>query len=239
MIIELSCPIFKNINESIYIPTEVAYVIFKNNVITETYSSRIKYNLNRYPKYQWEDMFHFYVSKYPAVFRTKAFYEKYDLYDFNIKKEYTSKLKEHETKLFYSDKYGIDAKKLKTFLINKIKNEHLAVFAKSPTRLNHFLDVENNNILIIDLKNLGIPKYNNLDDKTKINIINKFNKYNTFFYNDNVFTKDIIFENDVVKRLVECELPIYKVIIFYDIFINYINYSPMVSPRKEINGLVI
>jgi hypothetical protein len=220
IIVDLSCPIFKYGENSIYVPLEIAYIIFNEEKISEIFSTRIKYDLTIYPKSLWENMFYFYVSKFPSMFRTHYFYEKYKLEKHDVNTKYMNKLKMNDSSIFYKDDYGLTASQIKNTLIKKIKKYNLNVYAKNITRLNHFLDAENNEIKINELKNLGMPKYSNLIVNNKIKFIDQFYKINKNLIKINyeIFDKKSIFSLSIIKDLVESEIPIYKVIVFYILY---------------------
>lgn len=217
MIIELSCPIFKYEYNTIYMPIEIAYIIFTKNEIKEVYSSRIKYDLTKYPKQYWIDLFHLYVSKFPAVFRTHLFYEIYNLDQYSISEDYKNKIDQHNVEVFYKDNYGLDSNILKKTLINKIKKYNIKVYAKNTTRINHFLDVSHNRINTYDLKKLGILKYSDILPTTKSKYLNKFDT-KPININYGIFEKNILFKRKLINELLTADIPIFKVIVFYGIF---------------------
>ena len=217
MIIELSCPIFKYEHNTIYMPIEIAYIIFTKHEIKEVFSSRIKYDLTKYPKLYWMDLFHLYVSKFPAVFRTHLFYEIYNLNKYKISKDYKKKLDQHKVEVFYKDNYGLDANVLKKTLINKIKKYNIKVFAKNTTRINHFLDIKYSGINTYDLKRFGIPKYSDILLTTKSKYLNKFDT-KLIKINYDIFEKNILFSRKLINELLTADIPIYKIIVFYGMF---------------------
>ena len=226
MIVEFSCPTFKYKNESIYLPIEIAYVIFNENRIYEIFSTRIKYDLTKYPKLYWYTMFNSYIYKFASTFQTMFFYELYNLYELDINKEYENKIKDKES--FYKSNYGLDSQTIKNILIKKIKKYNIKIYIKNTIRLKHFL--EDHDINIYDLKDLGLPKYTNISNSNRINYITEFyNKYKkasllSFIkINHNIFSKEVLFLENTITKLIESDIPIYKLIVLYTLFNKFIH----------------
>jgi hypothetical protein len=219
MLIELSCPIYKNhnTNETRYIPVELSYIVLHNKQVIEVFSTRIKYELPLYEKLYWEKMFQFYVSKFPATFRTHYFYEKYELYNYNINKQYENKLKKNNIELFYKDNYGLDPIILKKTLIKKIQKYKIKVYSKNTTRIKHFLDIDETGINLHDLKDIGVAKYEDILLLNKINFIKNFYKeYKKIIkINYDIFDKESLFSDEVIKNLANSDITIYKIIVYY------------------------
>jgi hypothetical protein len=204
-------------------PIEISYIVFDLYEILEVFSTRIKYNLNIYPKLLWEKMFQLYVSKFPETFRTKSFYDKYNLYKFNINPIYKEKIN-NNIESFYKDNYGLSSSHIKNTLIKKIKKYNLQIYTKNITCLTHFLDAENNELIIRDLKDIGMPKYDIISLPNKINFIYNFYKINKSIIklNYEIFDKTVLFNKEVINDLAIANIPIYKIIVFYILFKKFI-----------------
>lgn len=220
-------------DESNFIPMEISFIIFDIDMVYEIYSTRLNYDLTKYPEDVWIDQFMYAAKEYPNIIRTKKLLKtvNVEIGDFNFLENFKNRLnKEIEYNYKYDE--GADPNEIKKNLIEKIDRYDLIPMAKGIQVEYNFLfnDFDKYTKKTIDTKKMielnewNIKSYDSVNKEDKMRYINIFYKKNKskITTNNNIVSTEDLFSEKFIEKFSDLHISIYEIIIFYKLVMDYI-----------------